>query len=281
VEPIDHRLVKTSMRYGTWKCGEWWNDFRKRWAAALLDGETEDVKKLVCGVPSCYIDEMEGPTKLTFAKIANYSNLFLPNSLSSKLEKWASLEDLIMVKQKNGTFISCDQEFQNRKKQVWKHVTKLTLQCGFQAKTPVWKPHLTIRYNTAEEPVKVGNVMAKKLFDRKIRKPPYFKACLIDENYNYPGGDLRSIRNVKSAQKCAERCGKDATCKSWTYGKKQGQSYTKNCYLKSIVPIRRIWKWEFWRKVGKGEKEKKKSDCCDSGLPCKVKYTSESEEDFE
>jgi len=77
--------------------------------------------------------------------------------------------------------------------------------------------------------------------------------CPIDVNYDYPGADLRHIDDVESAEKCAEHCAGDAVCKSWTYGKKPMQTYTKKCFLKtSSTPAKKAW------------------DCCDSGVVCPV-----------
>jgi len=78
--------------------------------------------------------------------------------------------------------------------------------------------------------------------------------CLIERNHDYLGGDLsgKQIKNVASAEKCSGLCAAEPKCKSWTYGKKPGQSYTKTCFMKHSV------------KPGR-----KTSDCCDSGMPCK------------
>merc|ERR1712045_871845 len=71
----------------------------------------------------------------------------------------------------------------------------------------------------------------------------------------YPGDDFLIVDNVVSAEECSRICGKHPACKSWTYGKKPGQSYTKRCFLKSSV------------KPGRHQ-----SDCCDSGLPCQETF---------
>merc|ERR1712072_1018169 len=77
------------------------------------------------------------------------------------------------------------------------------------------------------------------------------KSCTIERSYDYLGGDLKRVQNVASAEVCGGLCGKYKACKSWTYGKKAGQVYTKTCFFKkSAKPGRR------------------KSSCCDSGLPC-------------
>ena len=46
--------------------------------------------------------------------------------------------------------------------------------------------------------------------------------CVVEDNYDYLGGDLRAVLNVMSAQACNDLCVQDAACKSWTWGKKPG-----------------------------------------------------------
>ena len=114
--------------------------------------------------------------------------------------------------------------------------------------------------------------------------------CVVEDNYDYLGGDLRAVLNVMSAQACNDLCVQDAACKSWTWGKKPGgaliltspsalartlpalspltephqasrigtapqhaagQPYTNKCHLKSSV------------QPGRGA-----NDCCTSGIPC-------------
>jgi len=90
------------------------------------------------------------------------------------------------------------------------------------------------------------------------------QGCEIERNYDYPGADIRTVLNVASAEKCAEMCADEPQCKSFTYGKKRGQSYTRKCFLKSqLKPNRKV------------------SDCCDSGLPSKECKGCEIERNYD
>merc|ERR1712066_1048714 len=78
--------------------------------------------------------------------------------------------------------------------------------------------------------------------------------CSIQRDYDLMGDDLYRITDVQSAEICAAECGLESKCKSWTYGKKRNQWYTKICFFKTKVDV------EISGAVP--------SDCCDSGLPC-------------
>jgi len=74
--------------------------------------------------------------------------------------------------------------------------------------------------------------------------------CAIESDLDYPGEDYKQMRDVVSADVCRSHCANDYRCKSWTFGKKPGQSSTNVCYLKN------------------GHPDRSENDCCDSGLKC-------------
>ena len=57
-----------------------------------------------------------------------------------------------------------------------------------------------------------------------------YAACVVEDNYDYRGGDLRAVLNVMSAQACNDLCVQDAACKSWTWGKKPGTAAATHPY---------------------------------------------------
>merc|ERR1719242_2169820 len=83
--------------------------------------------------------------------------------------------------------------------------------------------------------------------DERKRRPE--NARLFNVGYDYPGGDIRQIKDVATAAKCNNFCQEDDRCKSWTYGLKRKRSYTNVCFLKKELPLPR------------------RNSCCISGAP--------------
>lgn len=61
---------------------------------------------------------------------------------------------------------------------------------------------------------------------------------LNEDSYNYPGGDIHSLR-VASVQQCCAACRAEPDCTSWTWGKNSDQPDYEICYLKSQSELRR------------------------------------------
>mmetsp|Transcript_51790 Transcript_51790/g.110797 ORF Transcript_51790/g.110797 Transcript_51790/m.110797 type:complete len:671 (-) Transcript_51790:74-2086(-) len=65
-------------------------------------------------------------------------------------------------------------------------------------------------------------------------------ACgLSEDGYDYPGGDLRLVKNVTSADHCCSLCRREPNCSSWTWGKASAGISASICYLKDQVEFRR------------------------------------------
>jgi len=70
------------------------------------------------------------------------------------------------------------------------------------------------------------------------------KDCLMEENVAYDGGNLETVRNVDSAEKCGYLCYETPRCLTWTFER-------RTCYLKD--------KYRY---------KKRMDDASISGLPC-------------
>jgi hypothetical protein len=78
------------------------------------------------------------------------------------------------------------------------------------------------------------------------------KSCEIQQNYTYLGDILKEELNVESASECSDLCQAETDCKVWSYGKMEGQWFSKRCFLKT-----------------EGAKANGAvHPCCDSGMRC-------------
>lgn len=58
---------------------------------------------------------------------------------------------------------------------------------------------------------------------------------IVDRHYDYPGGDVAAVQDIKSVEACCDACGKDPKCTSWTWARTQ-----KACYLKDQPELKRL-----------------------------------------
>lgn len=77
------------------------------------------------------------------------------------------------------------------------------------------------------------------------------KCAKIEHGVDYPGSDLRKVKNISSVEGCQTLCSKDSKCKSFTYGIPQGKWYDRICFLKKTYGHSRT-----------------KNNCCKSGRTC-------------
>lgn len=60
----------------------------------------------------------------------------------------------------------------------------------------------------------------------------------VEDNYNYPGGDLYHKDNVLSADACCDKCSAEPRCTQWSWGKMHSRTedpFSGTCYLKRQV----------------------------------------------
>lgn len=62
----------------------------------------------------------------------------------------------------------------------------------------------------------------------------------LDPGYDYPGGDLKYVKGVGSAEECCQECRLDGECSSWTWAKGTADFDPRTCYLKRQVVLRRV-----------------------------------------
>jgi hypothetical protein len=77
------------------------------------------------------------------------------------------------------------------------------------------------------------------------------KCPKIEDNIDYPGQDLKQLKNISSAETCRQICSENPKCKSFTYGKPNGKWYDRTCFLKKTYGHKRT-----------------NNNCCKSGRPC-------------
>lgn len=73
------------------------------------------------------------------------------------------------------------------------------------------------------------------------------KCPKIEDNIDYPGQDLKYLKNISSAETCRTLCSQNPKCKSFTYRKRNDRT----CFLKKSYGHKRT-----------------RNNCCKSGRPC-------------